>query len=178
MIVFTSANSIPGWLGWPPNIPGWLDPDSLVGIRSVLGEMFYSGRHMIFFPMMLLFVLVLLRFLLRRQWLAVGVSVLLFSVLGDLDADYLPLVLSTNLLMVSLVVFCTIRFGLLSLAMIYFVVSELPSNYPITLDFSAWYAGAGAVPMLFTAALATYCAYISLAGKPLFAEATLQEETA
>ena len=103
-----------------------MDPDSLLGIRSVLGEMFYSGRHMIFWPMFLLFILVFLRFILRRQWLAVSVALLLFSVLGgDLDSETLLLNLSTSLLITSLFVFCMIRFGLLSLVMLFFVAVEL-----------------------------------------------------
>lgn len=39
-------------------------------------------------------------------------------------------------------------------------------------------AGGAILPLLLTAALAIYCFYISLAGKPLLAEATLQEEVA
>ena len=69
------------------------------------------------------------------------------------------------------------RVGVLSGLVGYFVLQVLV-RFPLTLDFSAWYAGQSILVLLVVAGLAVYGFYVSLAGRPIFADDVLQEETA
>ena len=68
-----------------------------------------------------------------------------------------------------------IRFGLLA-TVATMVCSTILDSYPVTLDFSTPYAGAGLFGMLVLAAYALYAFRISLAGRPLFEDKLLQEK--
>ena len=89
-------------------------------------------------PLAITFLLTLLRALLRRDWLA-GAVVVLISVLPGLLNSSLSVAVE-GLIFNSLIVLAFIRFGQLALAtsiLIYFWVSSLP----LTTNLSAWYAG-------------------------------------
>jgi hypothetical protein len=45
--------------------------------------------------------------------------------------------------------------------------------FPITADFSVWYAGASVFALLSVAAMAAFAFHSSLAGRPLFGSAEL-----
>jgi len=66
-----------------------------------------------------------------------------------------------------LTIFVMLRFGLLS-----FVVGQAMLNilylFPITADFSAWYAGSTIFTLAFIVALAGFAFHTALAGRPLF----------
>jgi hypothetical protein len=80
----------------------------------------------------------------------------------------------TGLISTSLSVFLLVRFGLLA-----FVASSffnlLLSNFPLTTQGSAWYAGISLAGILLMAAMAFYAFYISLGGRPVFGGAALEE---
>jgi hypothetical protein len=65
-----------------------------------------------------------------------------------------------------------LRFGLLALIASSFVYVLL-ILFPITADFSAWYAGASLFAVLGVAAIAAFAFRTSLAGRPLFGDAEL-----
>ena len=117
--------------------------------------------------------LLLLRMVLRRQWLAVVAFyvVLLGIFSGGFAADpedWLVAIIFPLLILVTM-----IRFGLLSLVVMGLVVPLL-IGYPTTVDFSSWHAGAGAIGPAAALALGVAGFWISLAGRPLFRDELLQ----
>jgi hypothetical protein len=65
-----------------------------------------------------------------------------------------------------------LRFGLVALIASSFVY-ELMLMFPITADFSAWYAGVSLFALLSVAAMAAFALQTSLAGQRLFGDAEL-----
>ena len=66
------------------------------------------------------------------------------------------------------------HYGLLALIVaIYFL--HLMIFYPITSDFTAWYAGDFVLALIFSLALVVFGFYTSLAGEPLFRGVRLDE---
>jgi hypothetical protein len=123
-------------------------------------------------PVMLTFLFLLLRVLLRRQWAACVAFASLFAGLSALGSPMTPLIGGFAGLGFGLIVlFIIIRLGLLA-----FMVTIMFSNWDsfvLTTDFSAWYAGRSLLAVLVFAALAIYAFWISLAGRPLFKDEIL-----
>jgi hypothetical protein len=67
----------------------------------------------------------------------------------------------------ALPVFILIRFGVLA-PIVAFSVSLALTNFPLTTDFSAWYAGSSLFAIASVLALTAYALYTALAGRPLF----------
>jgi hypothetical protein len=74
----------------------------------------------------------------------------------------------------ALVLFVTRRFGLLAMIAAMFF-SLLFVTYPMTSDFSAWYAGSTIFGLCAGLAVVLYSLYISLGGQPLFGGKLLPE---
>ena len=129
---------------------------------------------MLVIPLALLFVLVLLRALLRKGWVAAAAFVLLFTFLTAASSQFAPVDLVTGLIYWGLLVFLLIRFGLLAwLAQGIFV--GLFQSFPLTTQGSAWYAGISLAGILLMAAIVFYGFYTSLGGQPAFGSAVLEE---
>jgi len=77
-------------------------------------------------------------------------------------------------LLAVLSIIALLRFGLLTFAVTMFVIGLLFS-FPITADFSAWYAGHSLAVLLAVVALAAFAFHTSLGGQALFEEALLNE---
>jgi hypothetical protein len=120
----------------------------------------------------LLYILFLLRTLLRKEWAAALAWVLLLAVLFPLSFDLVGR--ATALLFYSLAVFVMIRFGLLALVAGIMVFNILQS-FPLTTQGSAWYAGISLAGILLMGAIAFYGFYTSLGGRPMFGGAVLEE---
>jgi hypothetical protein len=117
--------------------------------------------------------------LLRRQWLATGVFLLLF--LGNFvlegswtSNNWLTLVLEwvTIIGRAVVIVISIVRFGLLGLVVMGFTAS-LTETFPSTFDLSAWWAGPAMLAPLFVLALAAYGCWAALAGRPLLKDESL-----
>jgi hypothetical protein len=120
----------------------------------------------------LLFVLFLLRALLRKGWVAAVAWVLLFTIFFPLTPD--PVGLVGALIFSSLAVFVMIRFGLLALVANFMVVSIL-QNSPLTTQMSSWYAGISLTGILLMSAMVFYGFHTSLGGRPAFGGPVLEE---
>src|SRR5262249_41197388 len=121
-----------------------------------------------------LFGLLTLSILFRREWLAVVVYWFFIAVVGDpRNAESLfqsgarPF---TDYIIAGLIaalwLFALLRFGVLAPVTV-FIFADF-RFYPLTSDFSVWYAGSGAFALLVAVALSIYGFYTSLAGQPLF----------
>jgi hypothetical protein len=128
----------------------------------------------LFIPLAILFVLFLLRALLRKEWAAAVAFVLLFTFFFAAANQFDPVVLVTSLIFWALAVFLLIRFGLLAFVVQAFF-DHLLESYPLTTHGSDWYAGISLTAILLMAAIALYGFYTSLGGRPVFGGAVLEE---
>jgi hypothetical protein len=160
------------WLGHPPVILG----------TSVLTTL-NAPRHMAYFFLLgpclgmiysvnWLFLYYLFHAFLRRPWAA---RLLLFLVfLVPVLAEAGPLDRGAAALFCLIIVAVLIRFGALASTVLFSTFLVL-TRAPLTLDWSAWYAGRSLVVLLFFASLVAAAFYTSLGGKPPFGRALLED---
>jgi serine/threonine-protein kinase len=165
---------VPSWLGHAPPQPYSGPQWQFLGARAIISDLSLALGPQLFIPLAILFVLFLLRALLRKEWAAAVAFVLLFTVLEAAGSQFDPVVLVVSLIFWALAVFLLIRFGLLA-----FVVSGFFNNlvfgFPLTTQGSVWYAGISLAGILLMAAMAFYGFYTSLGGRPVFGGAVLDE---
>jgi len=114
------------------------------------------------------FILFVFRVIFRREWLAAAAFVVFFAVVSTLataSSGFVAAPLRT--LQFVLMMFVMLRFGLFP-----FVVGSCIANvlvvFPITADFSAWYAGSAIFSLVCIVALAGWAFHSALGGRPLF----------
>ena len=166
---------VPAWLGHPPAQP-YSGPESqLLGARTMVA---YISSDLIVAPVFwiaALFVLVLLRVLLRKDWAAVIVWVLLYTVFRPPTADLFgPVIFVTGLMNMSLTAWLLIRFGLLA-AVAAEIMNNILGSFPFTTQGSAWYSSMSLAGILLTAVIACYGFYTSLGGRAVLGSAVLEE---
>ena len=165
---------VPLWLGSPPLQPYAGPTHAFLGARAIVSDASNSLPVAIFIGLAYLFVLFLLRVLLRKQWAAAGAFVLLFTMFGTLPSESPAVFAVREVIINSLTVFLLVRFGVLAvIASIFFGV--FLGNFPLTTDTSAWYASIGFAGILLMAAMAFYGFYTSLGGQPAFGGAALDD---
>ncbi|HEU4597513.1 MAG TPA: serine/threonine-protein kinase [Pyrinomonadaceae bacterium] len=166
---FYVANLVPRWLGYAPDVP-WFDfpATQLLGIRSFVRGFTLQIFASMLQPFILLFFLFLLYIILRRDWLAAAalwaIVALALSLAGGNRG---PAGVPFAFLSAFLFVWVMYRYGLLASAAAIFVL-HLNIFFPMTSDFTAWYAGDFVPALVIVLALACYGFYTSLAGQSLF----------
>jgi predicted Ser/Thr protein kinase len=140
---------------------------TLSGGRYLAGEFLFLFVDTLNKSLGILFLIFLLRVLLRKQWLAAGIVII--SLAGIYAAnDPNPFIgWPVNILFFGLMVFTLMRFGLLAVAAALFVAVFL-GQFPLNTDWSIWYAGDSAFTIIFVAILAIFGFRTALAGQPLF----------
>jgi hypothetical protein len=126
------------------------------------------------FWLAVLFVLFLLRTLLRKQWAAAVAFALLLSTLLAAGSQFELVVSMGGVTFSCLAVFLLTRFGLLTVVTNYVFYSVL-ETFPLTTQGSAWYAGISLTGILLMAAIAFYGFYTSLGSRPAFGSAVIEE---
>jgi serine/threonine-protein kinase len=165
-VFFTIGFLAPQWLGRAPGQPNAGNLSDLLGVPRLLGNTIDALVHAQVPAMAILFVFLLLRILLRRQWLAGAVLfalILTLSVLGD-ENPWIAAALTA--VAVPLVLFTLTRFGLLAMTVMFYFLALIGGS-PLTSDVGAWYAGPTILLLVVTVGLAAYGFYLSLAGRPL-----------
>ncbi|MFN7995086.1 MAG: serine/threonine-protein kinase [Bryobacteraceae bacterium] len=110
----------------------------------------------------------ILRMILRRDWAAAGGVVLLYAVLSALASGGNPfLAAAFGAVETGVLIFVMLRFGLVA-AIASSLSYVILIMFPITSDFSSWYAGVSTAALLFVAALAAFGFHSALAGRQLF----------
>jgi hypothetical protein len=157
---------LPEWVGRPDLIvTSLIDP---LGAPTpfasrILGTIVVIG---ILLPLAMVFLLFVLRLLVRRTWLAALIWLVTFSPsLFTTGEPWVsgPLIVAEGLLFL----FVMMRVGLWALMVTSFVV-QLWLDFPLTLQASAWYAGAGYDALFILAAITLYGFRTSLGGRRLF----------
>ncbi|HEX6283751.1 MAG TPA: hypothetical protein VFZ71_02710, partial [Pyrinomonadaceae bacterium] len=168
------AELVPQWLGHPPRIPWWNFPATpLLGIRSFAFGFTQQIFAAIFQSFILLFLLLLLYIVLRGERIAAVGLWLLVAVALSLTHETAAGVPFASLA-AALIVWLLYRYGLLAVIVAEFFL-HLMIFYPVTSDFSAWYAADFVLALIISLALAGFGFYTSLAGEPLFRAARLDD---
>jgi eukaryotic-like serine/threonine-protein kinase len=159
-----------------PPLFGFAPPQPLQSATSPLS----SARHILFFlgsgigayvplALELVFFMIVLRAILRRQSLAVAVMFLVLAGAFTGSGNLLYSAASAGLLLLMM-----LRFGLLSLV-VTAVVWNWVNSVPPTLDVSVWYFQRLSLVLVAVAALSIYGFIVSLGDKPLFGAPLFEE---
>jgi Protein kinase domain len=163
---------IPSWLGYPPPQPSSGEQWQFLGARTIIAYMSNSLFSEVLLSLAFLFLLVLLRALLRKEWAAAIAWAFSLTLFFSLGLDFFAQV--EILIVMGVTVLLLRRLGLLwFLGM--FVFASLLGDFPLTTQSSAWYAGISLAGILLMAAMALYGFYTSLGGQPVFGGAVLEE---
>ena len=153
-----------------PPIPPLKWDTTLVGPRAVAAHLFNPAVAM-FFALAAAMLFFLLRAVLRKEWLAAAVFVLFFTVPWFFIGG--PISGAFSLVIAAAEIFVFLRFGLLAWVFANYFGHCL--EFPLTTDFSAWYAGTSLLVLLVLAAIAVYGFRIALAGRPMFSGMRLED---
>ena len=158
----------PGITGVQPHLT---EVVTLQGLRGLVSFGFTSLSFQIWVVLGYLLMLMLLSILLRKEWLVFGVAWIFITVLltGAPARSWLYTGLYAAFLLVALA-----RLGLLA-SVAYGVCYAMTRAYPITSDFSAWYAEGTLFALGVVVAICGYGFYTSLGGQKVFAGKLLDE---
>jgi len=150
--------------------------DTLLGLRESIGEFFFTTiSYILLIGLSYMFVLVVLYMILRRKdWLVSLVAWLLITILFALGSKTFFVSLLFSGILSTLLLLVATRFGLLALVASQFFLLLL-STFPMTTDFSVWYASSTIFALAAGLAVAAYAAYVSLAGQQIFKGELLRE---
>jgi hypothetical protein len=132
-----------------PSLEGFRDPRHVTALA-----LFIQGDALIA-ALVGLFILVLFRQLLRRQWLANVAWVLIIAPVSIVAGDWIPLEFAFGAASAGLGLFILLRVGLLAFAVALLAYRAL-THFPLTLDVSAWYFQRSLLMLLAMGALAAY----------------------
>lgn len=158
------------YLGAPPAFLTEAAPlDGLRGAASIwVADL---GKSMIE-ALVLLFVIFLFRLIARSEWGAGALYCLLAVALNNLGISHAAVGSLFSAAAATLTVYILIRYGLVALAVSIFV-DMLLSGFPLTLDFSKWYAGLSLLALVTVLALAILGFREALAGRAVLREEML-----
>jgi serine/threonine-protein kinase len=165
---------VPTWLGQPPGMPRSFFLDTLFGIAGLVSTLSTQLINVLIEPAILLLALLLMSIILRKDWLAMGVLGVVLMALNALQGTYPPTDWVIAAIQSALFVTLIARVGLLATVFAEFFIL-LCLWYPMTADFSAWYAGSTLFALAIGVALAFYGFYQSLGGQPVFRGGLLQD---
>ena len=159
---------VPGWVGKLPLPPQFnLDYDSLTGVRDLIGSIPAFVVIYVCLSLLFLFFFFLLRLVLRREWLAVAVLLLLVSLLAVWGEDHPVMNATSQLVLWGTLLAILIRFGVFALVAT-LCTNSILRGYFLTTHLSAWYAEPTFFVFFVFLAAAIFGFYTSTRGKPLF----------
>jgi serine/threonine protein kinase len=144
------------------------DPTYLLGGRQALGAWMFEVPSSILGALEFFFLLLGLKVLLRKDWLAAVVFVAIFTLLNA-GGSYLAVEIPAHIVVFAIAVLIVYRFGLVPLAVAMFTADML-GNVPFSSDFSAWYMSTSIFALLSVVALTAWGFYHSLGGEPFWRE--------
>jgi len=173
LVCFLGAVFGPTWMGMssPPPPPFALG-ETLTSFRETGFRIFVNQYSAVQFGLVFLFMLVLLRLLVRNT----AVAMVLWCLLVGSPLNWMSLTHAWVFGVVRslLLLFALWRGGLLSLVVTLFVMFSL-LEVPLTLDLSAWYAARAVPVLLVLVGLSLYGFKTALAGKPVFGRELLDD---
>jgi hypothetical protein len=140
--------------------------DTLLGVRSAVGSIFHYTWIFVLYTLLIFFLLFLVRFVVKKDWLAAPVIVFLGAITNT-GGDYFWATFIASAVIWFSIYMVLRRFGLLAL-IVGLVVQNILAVFPITSHLGRWYAPAGTTGMLVIVGVAVFGFYNALAGQPLF----------
>jgi serine/threonine protein kinase len=148
---------------------------TVLGVARVASAMVGMLPNSILNTLGIFFLLFVFRLIFRKEWLTAAAFVLFFAGLGMLATSGSAfLTLPIRLLQICVMLYVMLRCGLFPYVVGACVASVLVL-FPITTDFSAWYAGSAIFTLVCIVALTGYAFHTALAGRPLFKAGFLEE---
>jgi len=147
--------------------PGAGSTDVLIGGRVALGSWLRQWPQSIQTTLLFFLLLLGLRALLRKEWIAAIVFVAIFAVPRGISSTYWHIELPAQILVYSIAVIIVIRFGLIPLVVAIFTINTVAS-LPFSADLSTWYMPTSIMALLTVLAIAGWGFYHSLGGQPLW----------
>ena len=150
--------------------------EAFSGVGGIALHFLHIFAEPVFLAILLSFLLLLLLTVLRKKWLAIA-GMWLFIFLLDIDfaSSHQWSFWLNPFLTATILILAATRFGLLALYSC-FLFAALVSGFPLTPDFSKWYAGSTLFVFVVIMSLAIYGFYISLAGQKIFEAKFLKDE--
>lgn len=147
--------------------PGLGNSEYLMGGRQAMGAYLLQAANSIMGTLQFFFLLLGLKVILRKDWLAALAFIAIFALPPGLTSTHIAVDLPTFILVYAIAVLIVFRFGLIPLAVAIFTIN-MAGNLPFTSDFSSWYVGTSILAMTSIIILAVWGFYHSLGGKPLW----------
>ena len=142
--------------------------EAFSGVGGLAVHFLHIFAEPIFGAIVVSFLLLLLLVVLRKKWLAAAAMWLLIFILGiDLESSHHWILWLDLVLSATIITLAAARFGLLALYS-FFLFSIVSSTFPITSDFSSWYAGSTLFAFAVIMSLTIYGFHTSLAGQKIF----------
>ena len=170
----------PRLTGLPGDMPLWYltSSEALRGVRYLIASLAVEHTNATLmdslFPLLLL---VVLRLILRRTWLAVlALVVLVTFAFWPVFSSPIPHLVFLPITM-GLFLLLLYRFGFLAVVVCSSTTAFL-QDMPITYEVSSWYFGATLVVVALILGVAIYSFRVSLSGKPVFKDELLSEPAA
>jgi len=157
-------------LGAPPGF--FTEAASLDGLRGAASTWLAQLGISMIEALVVLFVIFLFRVIARSEWGAAALYCLLVVTLDNLGISHAAIGSLFSAAVGALTVYILIRYGLVAVAVLLFV-NALLSRFPLTLDFSKWYAGVSLLALGTVLALAVLGFREALAGRTLLREEVL-----
>jgi protein kinase-like protein len=166
---------VPGWMGRAPTAPDLFAHGTLLGLRFLIGGLQLQIGIFVALSLFYFFAFFVIRLVLRKEWLAILVALLVVSILSALtDPDHPVLNATFHAVPWGIALLLLIRFGLLPLMMA-LCIHNILQVYPLTTHLSAWYAEPTLFVLTVILAAAIFGFYTSTAGKPLFGGISLDD---
>jgi uncharacterized membrane protein len=147
--------------------------DTLLGFRPILGSVFAYTWVYVLYALGVFFMLFLLRFLVRKDWVAALVIVFLGAITNS-GGDYFWITFLAAAVIWLSIYLVLRRFGVLALVA-GLVVQNILVVFPVSSHLSRWYASGGVAGMVTIIAIALVAFYFALAGQQLFSPTALDE---
>jgi len=173
ILTFNLAFIGPRWIGRPPELALVPGTDGF-GTHPFIERFGVQITAAVFIAFITLFLLLLLVLVLRRERLALLAVWILITLVASLLTQISPVMIPFSAIGSLLVVLVLYRFGLLAMISA-LLVCHLWAFFPITTEFTAWYATDFTIGLAICVALAALGFYTSLAGQSLFGGELLQD---
>jgi len=160
--------------GAAPSFPDSRSLEALLGVRHLAGLAVYQVPDSLIAALSFFLFFFLLRLVLRKDWLAGAVLIVIVTVVAALQGRSLAVDVAAAAISYGVLVWVLPRFGLLA------IVTGFLANYAVlyffvTSDFSAWYAESTICGLAIVVAMAAYGFHTTLAGRPLFKSELLSD---
>jgi predicted Ser/Thr protein kinase len=163
-VVLRIRNLIPEWTGKTPDPPdSTIDFVTLNGIHITVGDILLNVVLFLCWSLALFFLFFVVRLVLRKEWIAVVVTLALMAI-PSLFGEHPVEGVVEDFLIYGIALALLLRFGLLALV-IAFCMNNVLLAYPLTGHLTEWYAQPTIVVLTVITALAMFGFYTSTVGK-------------